>query len=262
MKKITSIQNSLVKLLVSLRDKSKVRKEINQFLIEGKREIFLSIQGGYEIKKILVCLELCEISDLNKLPEGLEVIEITKEIFKKLSYRKNFDGLLALANKKDHSLSNLNISSKPLILVVENIEKPGNIGAIMRTCDAANIDAVLIADPGVDIYNSNVIRSSIGCIFTNQIGVGKSKEIFNYLQTKNINIFTAVLQDQPTSYHTLDYTQSTAFVLGNETDGLSLFWRNTSMNKIMIPMQGKIDSMNISVSAAILVFEAKRQRGF
>ena len=262
MRKITSVQNPFTKFLVSLRDKSKVRKEKNQFLIEGKREIFLSIQGGYEIEKILVCFDFFDLSDLKKIPENLELIEITKEIFEKLSYRKKFDGLLAVANKKDHKLLNLNIGNNPLVLVIENIEKPGNIGAILRTCDAANIDAVLIADQGADIYNSNVIRSSVGCIFTNQIGIGKSNEIFDYLQRNNINIFTAVLQDNPTSYHTLDYTGPTAFVLGNETDGLSFFWKNKSMNKIMIPMQGKIDSMNISVSAAILVFEAKRQRGF
>ena len=150
MKKITSIQNPFAKFLVSLRDKSKVRKEKNQFLIEGKREIFLSIQGGYEIEKILVCFDFFDVSDLKKIPENLELIEITKEIFEKLSYRKKFDGLLAVANKKDHKLLNLNIGDNPLVLVVENIEKPGNIGAILRTCDAANIDAVFIADQGVD----------------------------------------------------------------------------------------------------------------
>ena len=193
---------------------------------------------------------------------NIEIVEISKEVFEKLSYRKGFDGLLALANKKKHSLLNLRISDNPLILVVENIEKPGNLGAVLRTCDAAKIDAVLIADQRVDIYNSNVIRSSVGCIFTNQIGIGSSKEIFDYLKTKNINVFAAVLQEKPSSYHTIDYNKPTAFVLGNEAQGLSLFWRNESTKKIMIPMQGKIDSMNISVSAAILIFEAKDKEVF
>ena len=107
-----------------------------------------------------------------------------------------------------------------------------------------------------------MIRSSVGCIFTNQIGIGSSKEIFDYLQTKNVNIYAAVLQEKPISYHSVDYNKPTAFVLGNETEGLSSFWRNESKKQIMIPMQGKVDSMNISVSAAILIFEAKRQRGF
>jgi len=261
MKKIMSTQNHLVKLLASLRDKSKSRQEKNQFLIEGKREIDLSINGGYEIEKILVYEGLCKISDL-KISKDIEIVEISKEIFEKLSYRKSFDGLLALANKKKHSLFNLRISDNPLILVVENIEKPGNLGAVLRTCDAAKIDAVLIADQGVDIYNSNVIRSSVGCIFTNQIGIGSSKEIFDYLQAKNVNIYAAVLQEKPSSYDSIDYNKPTAFVLGNEAEGLSSFWRNELTKKIIIPMQGEIDSMNISVSAAILIFEAKRQRGF
>ena len=145
--------------------------------------------------------------------------------------------------------------------MLESLEKPGNIGAILRTADAAKIDAVIIANPKPDLYNPNLIRSSVGCLFTNQIAVGTNAAIIDYLKSKNIDIYAATLQNS-VPYHIQNFTSATALVVGTEATGLTAEWRDVSKQNIIIPMQGTIDSMNVSVATAILVFEAKRQRGF
>ena len=152
-------------------------------------------------------------------------------------------------------------TKNPLILIAEAPEKPGNIGAILRTADAAKVDAVFIANPKTDLYNPNIIRSSVGCVFTNQIATGSTSEIIDFLKKNNISIYAAALQASK-PYHQIDFTQSTAIVVGTEATGLSEEWRESSTQNIIIPMSGEIDSMNVSVAAGILIFEAKRQRGF
>jgi TrmH family RNA methyltransferase len=192
---------------------------------------------------------------------SIETIEISKEVYQKLAYRDTTEGILAIAKTKSLLLSDLKLSENPLILVAESLEKPGNIGAILRTADAANLDAVIIANPKSDLYNPNVVRSSVGCLFTNNIATGKTSEIIAFLKEKNIRFYCATLQNS-TSYHTQNYTLPTALVVGTEATGLSQEWRDAATKNIIIPMQGQIDSMNVSVAAAILIFEAKRQRGF
>ena len=246
-----------------MQEKAKVRKQTGTFLIEGKREIELALKGGYELETILFLPEIIserEIKNLVKSGE-IELIEISKEVYQKLAYRDTTEGILAIAKTKSLALSDLKLSKNPLILVGESLEKPGNVGAILRTADAANIDAVIIAHPKSDLYNPNIVRSSVGCLFTNSIATGTTSEIIAFLQEKKINIYSATLQNA-TSYHIQDYTLPTALVVGTEATGLTEAWRNASMQNIMIPMQGEIDSMNVSVAAAILIFEAKRQRGF
>ncbi len=262
MKQITSVQNPYIKSLVQLQEKAKVRKQTGTFLIEGQREIELALKGGYEIETILICTDLAQPSENLKIPRSEhQIIEISKEVYQKLAYRDTTEGILAIAKTKLLALSDLKLSKNPLILVGEAIEKPGNVGAILRTADAANIDAVIIANPKSDLYNPNIIRSSVGCLFTRQIAVGTTEEVIAYLKANNITIYSATLQDS-TEYHTQDYTTPTALVVGTEATGLSEKWRTESTKNIIIPMQGEIDSMNVSVAAAILLFEAKRQRGF
>ena len=189
------------------------------------------------------------------------IIEINKDVFEKLAYRESSEGVIAVANSKSFSLSDLKLNENPLLLIAEAPEKPGNIGALLRTADAANLDAVIIANPNGDLYNPNIIRSSVGCLFTNQIATGTTTEIITYLKERNISFYCATLQNS-TSYHIQDYTTPTALVVGTEATGLSQEWRDEATQNIIIPMQGEIDSMNVSVAAAILIFEAKRQRGF
>lgn len=261
-KQITSIQNPLIKSLVLLQEKAKARKQSGTFLIEGKREIELAIKGNYQLETILFLPELITENEINKLVKSkVELIEITKEVYQKLAYRDTTEGILAVAKTKTLSLNDLKLPENALVLVMESIEKPGNIGAMLRTCDAANIDAVIIANPKTDLYNPNIVRSSVGCLFTNQIATDTTENVIQFLKDKKIAIFGATLQNS-NFYHTQDYTTASALVVGTEATGLTQAWRDNATQNIIIPMQGEIDSMNVSVASAILLFEAKRQRGF
>lgn len=261
MKQISSVQNPFIKSLVLLQEKAKARKQSGAFLIEGQREISIAIKGGYQIETILFLPEICTEKTARQLASNAELIEINKEVFQKLAYRDTTEGILAIAKTKSTQLSDLQLSKNPLILVAEAPEKPGNIGALLRTADAAHLDAVIIANPKSDLYNPNIVRSSIGCLFTNQIATGSTTEIIAYLKEKNIAIYCATLQNS-NEYHLENYTTPTALVVGTEATGLTQEWREAATQNIIIPMQGEIDSMNVSVAAAILIFEAKRQRGF
>jgi TrmH family RNA methyltransferase len=262
LKQITSIQNPFIKTLVQLQEKAKSRKQSGTFLIEGKREIELAIKGNYELETILFLPELIAESELNKLVKNkVELIAINKEVYQKLAYRDTTEGIIAIAKTKSLQLLDLKLPKNPLILVMESIEKPGNIGAILRTCDAAKVDAVILANPKTDLYNPNIVRSSVGCLFTNQIASGTTDEVIAFLKQNNINIYGATLQNS-NSYHEINYTTPTALIVGTEATGLTQAWRDNATQNIIIPMQGEIDSMNVSVASAILIFEAKRQRGF
>lgn len=261
MKQITSAQNPFIKSLVLLQEKAKARKQSGTFLIEGIREIELAIKGNYEIETILICFEVIEKSFNPSIFQSFNTIEISKEIYQKLAYRDTTEGIIAVAKTKSHQLADLKLPENPLILVMESIEKPGNIGAMLRTCDAAKVDAVIIANPKTDLYNPNMVRSSVGCLFTNQIATATTEETIDFLQKNNINFYSATLQNS-TSYHTQNFIKPTALVVGTEATGLTEPWREKATQNIIIPMQGEIDSMNVSVAAAILLFEAKRQRDF
>ena len=261
MKQISSVQNPFIKSLVLLQEKAKARKLSGTFLMEGQREISIAIKGGYQIETVLFLPEICTEKEASQLAPTAELIEINKEVFQKLAYRDTTEGILAVAKTKSTLLSDLKLSQNPLILVAEAPEKPGNIGALLRTADAAHLDAVIIANPKSDLYNPNIVRSSVGCLFTNQIATGTTAEIIAFLKEKNIAMYCATLQNS-NGYHLENYTTPTALVVGTEATGLTQEWRDTATQNIIIPMQGEIDSMNVSVAAAILIFEAKRQRGF
>ena len=262
LKQIHSTQNPLIKKLVQLKEKSRERKKSGTFIIEGKRELSLALKSGYKIETLLFYPDLFSESEANSLAQnGIAIIKISLEVFQKLALRSTTEGVIAVAQEKTHELESLKLKESPLILVAEAPEKPGNIGALLRTADAANIDAVIIANPKTDLYNPNIIRSSVGCVFTNQIATGTTSDIIQFLKANNIAIYCAALQES-VDYHTQDYTNPTALVVGTEATGLSQEWRDAATQNIIIPMQGEIDSMNVSVAAGILIFEAKRQRKF
>ena len=259
MKQIQSLQNPFIKNILKLQEKSRERKKQQLFIIEGKREIELAFKGKFEIESLLFISKKIEYNYLKQF-NAKEEIEITPEVYQKIAYRESTEGIIAIAKSKHIDLNSLIFKNKkPLILVLEGIEKPGNIGALLRTADAANVDAVFIADPKSDLYNTNIIRSSVGCVFTNQIAQGSSEEIITFLQKNKINIYAATLQNS-NEYYKQDFTNSAAIIVGTEATGLSNSWRTVATQHINIPMQGKIDSMNVSVSAAIVIYEAVRQR--
>ena len=262
MKEITSLQNSFIKNIIKLQEKSRERKKQGLFIIEGLREISLAIQGNYTIETILYSPDIINLNKVEDLETNAEIIQLSKEVYEKLAYRSSTEGVIAIAKSKDLSLKNILLEKEnPLLLVAESLEKPGNIGALLRTADAANVDAVLIANPKSDVYNPNIIRSSVGCVFTNNIAVGTSKEIIMFLEENKINFYAATLQNS-NAYDEVNYTNSSAIVVGTEATGLTDIWREKAIQNINIPMLGQIDSMNVSVSAAIIIFEAKRQRKF
>ena len=262
-KEITSIQNPLIKEVLQLQEKSRIRKKLGLCIVEGIREITLAQKANYQIETLLY---LDGVFDENSLGifnlEKKQIILVSKEVYQKIAYRDTTEGVIAIIKTKTLSLDQISLNNKnPLILVAEAPEKPGNIGALLRTADAANIDAVLIANLKTDLFNPNIIRSSIGCLFTNQIATGSSKEIIAFLKKHSINIFCAALTASKL-YHSVSYEGASAIVVGTEATGLSNEWLDNSTQNIIIPMQGEIDSLNVSVSAAIVIFEAKRQRNF
>jgi TrmH family RNA methyltransferase len=263
MKHISSIQNPIIKQLVQLKEKARERKKSGLFLIEGEREISLAVKGGYVLETVLFNPEIFLEERLNNLiTQQLNLIEVSADVYQKLAYRDTTEGVIAVAKSKSHNIKELVFKTKnPLILIAEAPEKPGNIGAILRTADAAKVDAVIIANPRSDLYNPNIIRSSVGCLFTNNIVTGSTVEIIDFLKANKVNIYCAALQAS-VNYNTQDFTKPTAIVVGTEATGLSTEWLENSTQNIIIPMQGEIDSMNVSVAAGILIFEAKRQRGF
>lgn len=264
MEKILSISNDRVKNVVKLTEKSRERKSQGLFVIEGARELSIALSCGYQTDSVFVCFDLFQKSDYPQVLDTIakdKTVEVSLQVFQKMAYREGSDGIIALVKPKNHGLNNLRLSENPFLIILETVEKPGNLGAILRTADAAQADAIIICDPLTDVYNPNVIRSSIGCLFSVQTAVCSSKEAFDWLKEKRIKSFAAELQSA-TFYQNLDFTSPSAVVMGTEADGLSDFWLKNADEHVKIPMRGKIDSLNVSVSTAILTFEAMRQRGF
>jgi len=261
-KYISSLQNPLVKNILLLKDKSKTRRKQGVFVLEGLRELSLAIKGDYQVVSVLFYAELIQLQTIeNMLPsQKVDLIEVSKEVYQKMAFRGTTEGVIAVIKTREFSLKNIHFKTKsPLILIAEAPEKPGNIGALLRTADAANVDAVIIANPLTDMFNPNIIRSSVGCLFTNQIAIGSTSEIIQFLKEKHINSYAAALHKDSINYLTEDYTKPTAVIVGTESTGLSDEWLNFT-KKVIIPMEGEIDSLNVSVAASILIFEAKRQR--
>ncbi len=263
-KLITSTQNTYIKELVLLKEKSRNRKKTGQFLIEGFREISLAIKGGYTIETLIIDTSIVDNQFIeliiSEIKSAVEIIEVSKEVYKKIALRETTEGIIAISKTKELSIENFKLTSKnPLILVAEAPEKPGNIGALLRTADAAGIDAVFIANPKTDMFNPNIIRTSVGCVFTTPIATGSTEEIITFLKAHKIQMYGAALTAS-VGYQTIDFKHPSAIIVGTEATGLSDEWLENTTQNIIIPMRGAIDSMNVSVSAAVILFEAVRQR--
>jgi TrmH family RNA methyltransferase len=259
---ISSPQNPKIKSLKKL-DKASERREQGVFVIEGLRELCLADKAGYEITQVFICEELLASDESYSIDqcklEGTEIYTITKNVYETISYRGTTEGVIATAKPKEHSLGRLKLSAPPLVLVIEGVEKPGNLGAMLRTCDASGVDAVIVCDTKTDIYNPNTVRSSIGTVFTNQIAISSTADVIAFLKDKNICCYAADLTAAEGYYHK-DFTRATAIIVGDEATGLSAEWIAAANEHIKLPMLGKIDSLNVSVSAAVLLYEALRQR--
>ena len=252
---ITSKTNPKIKNLVKLQ-KAAERREQNRILIEGQREIERAQACGFEIEQLYVCESL--------LREPVKVNAtytetVTEEVFDKIAYREGSDGLLAVAIPKYKSLSEFKPKKDALIIVLETVEKPGNLGAVMRTADAAGVDAVIVADPATDLYNPNAIRASIGCIFSVPVYACSTEECIQWLKQNGITIYCTYLKAS-IDYLDADFRKASALVMGTEATGISDAWVEAADQNIIIPMNGIADSLNVSVTTAIVTFEAIRQR--
>ncbi len=270
---ITSAQNPKIKNLLLLQEKSKARREQGLFVVEGRRELEHCLEGGYQVKTVFFCPDILDSSEVFNLlrmtndhpschserSEESLIIEIPLELYKKVAYREGTEGIIAEVAYKSLTLEEMSLPENPLIVVLESVEKPGNLGAVLRSADAAGADAVLIGDPLTDLYNPNLIRSSIGAAFTVPTVAAPSAEIIEFLKARGIQILTAQLQDS-SYYYDVNMRRGTAIVMGTESTGLTPVWRKAADAHIRIPMLGRLDSLNVSVSAAILLFEAVRQR--
>jgi len=287
---LTSAQNPRIKHLLSLQQKSSLRREEGLFVVEGQRELHHCLAAGYQLHSLFVCSELAGSFSVLSSPLGAsgvsassssplgasagtaEVFTLPRSLYERMAYRGSTEGVIAIVRERRLSLSALLPSSlaaggfparpasvPPLFIILESVEKPGNLGAVLRSADAAAATAVIVCDPLTDLYNPNLIRASIGAIFTVPTVACTTAECIAFLKQHDIQILTAQLQDSRPYYDT-PMTGPTAIVMGTESTGLTDAWRQAATAHIRIPMLGRLDSLNVSVSAAILLFEAVRQR--
>ncbi|MBQ4228929.1 MAG: RNA methyltransferase [Bacteroidaceae bacterium] len=254
---ITSTQNPRIKHLLLLQQKSAQRKADGLFVVEGRREVEHCLSAGFTLRTAFVCDEIADAS--LSLPQGVEVVPVSRNVYERIAYRGGTEGVVAVVEVRNMSLRDLTLSASPLVVVLESVEKPGNLGAVLRSADAAGADAVIVCDPLTDLYNPNLIRSAVGALFTVPCVACCTEECIAFFKAKGIRILTAQLQDSKLYYDTL-MTGPTAIVMGTEATGLTDQWRKAADAHIRIPMLGRLDSLNVSVSAAILLFEAVRQR--
>jgi len=258
---ITSLQNPKIKEVVKLRDR-RPRDETGLFIIEGYRELKRALDAGRPIQTLYYCPELFLGSNegalRNQCKEAVQ-IECTKEVFAKISYRDRPDGLLAVAPQVHLRLSDLKLKKNPFLLVAESIEKPGNLGTILRSCDAAGVDAVIVCDPTTDIHNPNVVRSSVGTLFTLPVIEASSEETLAYLKEHGIAVLAATPHAK-SEFTQTDLKVPLAIVVGTEQYGLSENWMKNADISVRIPMFGIADSLNVASATTILLYEVVRQR--
>lgn len=262
--RITSGQNPKIKELLALQEKSKLRREKGLFVLEGRRELEHALEAGFRIDTLFVCPEILELTEetpllCKVLSEAKNLFEVSPVVYGKIAYREGTEGIIAEMVTPGRSLGSISLPESPLVMVLESVEKPGNLGAVLRSADAAGADAVIVCDPLTDLFNPNLIRASIGAIFSVPVVTATSADAIKYLKDNGIRILTAQLQDS-VLYYDSDMRRGVAIVMGTEATGLSDAWRLAADEHIRIPMLGRLDSLNVSVSAAILLFEAVRQR--
>jgi TrmH family RNA methyltransferase len=256
-KAITSAANPLVKEILRLHDKQG-RAETGLFIIEGRRELNVAVRNGLEIVKFLYNTAKSDFF-VNLGKKLGEKIEVSGKVLERISYRGETEGFVAVAKMPERNLNAFRLPPHPLIVVLDKLEKPGNIGAILRTAEAAGVDAVLLCDEVGDLYNPNLIRASLGAIFSLPVFCVSADEAINWLNSHKIKIIIASPYAERT-YFDCDFTGFAAIVIGSEADGVSGIWTQNAADSVLIPMSGAVDSLNASVSAAVLIYEALRQR--
>jgi TrmH family RNA methyltransferase len=260
---ITSVQNPRVKAASRLRD-SRGRREQGRIIIDGVREIGRALAAGLEVLELYYFSELSKDDDSQQLlaqarDAGAELIEVTPHVMEKLAFGQRVEGLVAVARPPKRNLSDLTLADDALIVVIEGVEKPGNIGAILRTADAAGVAAMIVTDGATDLYNPNAIRASLGAIFSVPLYAASGNEMLEWLRRQQFRMIAARVEASA-DYTQADFRGRVALILGSEAHGLSALWQASDVVGIRLPMLGVVDSLNVSATAAVLLYEALRQR--
>lgn len=261
---INSIKNQRIKDVLSLA-KGRIRKSTGLFGVEGDREITRALLSGFVPDQIFFCPEMIAPDFLLTLENSEKqfkcpVFAVSKEVFQKLVIREDSGGAFVVFQDRDNSLVQLKLPANPLVIAAQGIEKPGNLGALLRSADGAGVDAVIVLDALIDIYNPNVIRSSLGTVFAKNICTATSQQFLEYCQENSIRTFGAALTERTVSYENETYTGSSAIILGSEAAGLTDFWLENAVSLVKIPMLGIADSLNVAMAGSVLMYEARRQR--
>jgi len=260
---ISSTANPRIKELARLQADNTRRRRLALVVVEGMREILLAVRRGLLPHSLYVCPGIHNpkaSEEVMAFFEERSILEVTHEVFARIAYRENRDGLIAVFGAPSLEPEGLQLTGQPLVVVIEAVEKPGNLGAILRTADAAGVGAVIVCDQLADVFNPNTIRASLGAVFSVPVAVCSACVARMWLQQHAFRVYPAVLHPSAIPYTQADYRGAVSLVLGTEADGLSAEWIQSPARPVIIPMQGKVDSLNVSAAAAILIFEAIRQR--
>ena len=262
---IESLQNEKIKNLNRLITDNRFRKKSGLFVVEGKQENERALQFGFENQEFFLCESifgdsgnLIGFSETYKVFGG-KLTFVSEKVYEKLAYRGSSEGIIGVYKTKEATLENFKPKENSSIIVVESVEKPGNLGAILRSCEAFGIDALIITDSKVDFYNPNVLRSSVGCLFGMNVFSATNEETLAFLQKNNFQIFTTIMDESAEDLYKKDFIEKSALFFGTEHSGLSNFWLGKGEN-ILIPMVGTIDSLNLSNAVAISCYEILRQK--
>jgi len=256
---LSSLQNPLIKYIIKLQHKAAFRRKEQKFVVEGIKETLRAAEGGFRLEKLIVCKEILKQPDIIHHISATEIIEVSRKVYEHIAYRGGTEGIIAIGIQKPFPLKPECNGKNGLLLVAEKIQKPGNIGALLRTTDAVGADCAIFISPATDLYNPNVIRASLGTLFTQSIAVTNLKSFFDFLIKYDYRLFAATLQNANV-YWNEDYSGKVAIGVGAEDKGLTKDFRRFAYRSINIPMKGKADSLNVSVSAAVLLYEALRQK--
>jgi TrmH family RNA methyltransferase len=261
--RITSRQNARVKDAARLRIGRERRKQ-RRFLVDGAREILRAVEAGVHFVEAFVCEELCDSAEGQSALEALraqrtEILSVSPDVYAKLAFGAREDGMVVVAETPRRSLADLKLPAYPLVAVLEGIEKPGNLGAILRSADAAGVDSVIASDCSTDLYNPNTIRASLGTVFRANVCETTTADALAWLRQQGLSI-VAARPDAEIIYTQIDMRGGVAIVLGSEAKGLSDEWRDEKLTAVRLPMGGLADSLNVSTTAAVLFYEALRQR--
>jgi TrmH family RNA methyltransferase len=263
-KKITSTKNPYIKNVSLLVHKARERRPQGRFVAEGFREVSMALCNGFEAEALFhdeTLTGLEQIEELSRLSQSgqPEIISVNRAVFEKIAYRTTVPNVVGLFKMKVRTLDEIKFRQAPFVLVVEHTEKPGNLGAMLRTADAAGVDAVIVCDPQTDVYNPNTIRASLGAVFSLPVVAVSNEEALNWLRQNDITVMTTSLEASKLLYD-CDLKVGCALVLGSESAGVTDFWLQNADQRIIIPMAGQVDSLNLSASAAVVLFEVVRQR--